>query len=705
MLYHKKDEITIKRDLKKIAIFRELILITASALIAVLWLFSRVLGSLNSVVAADTYIGMNDGYQNVWMLWWTSEAIRHGSNPFFTTMIFYPLRTNLFWETLNITNGLLALPITYLFGSVTSYNVVAMVSFIGSTLAMYWLARTMTGSPFGAVCAAMLYAFSPFHVSKLYDGQLEVMSIQYFPLLTLGLFSSVIRKSWRASLLSGLLIGWIILTSLYYGLFVLIYVGLFGAAFVLIYRPSYREYGNLAARLLVIILPAGILLLPQMIGTSVGHSQSEVRQILHSAMLIDFFLPSPHHPLWGDAIATIQARLHPGAGMINISLGILIWPLALIGAITMIRQKSAQMHIVLIATFLLLAMGPWLIWDSQPTRIPLPYAILNLLPGVRAGQRPNHIIIIAAVHLCLLAAFGVKWLLASRPVAQKATLISALSALLIIDLVPMPVPGVTYQLLPVYDAIPAGSGALLEVPFQIDKGAPLFAQMTHYRPLLGGYLARMPKYPFNHVPGIYELWFGQSERTILSDDWLQSLVSTMSAQNIEYILVHHDLIAPSYSPFVDRLAERLTVVYSDAQTTLYQLPTTPQLQFTIALGTGWYGFEDAGDQRRQWTSNSAMIDVFNPYPEARIAQFEVSMRSYAIVKDMTVSLKQDGGQPVAMSTISIDPGYRMYRLLLPVSPGYTQIQLDTEQAEQILPDQRQLGAVVQSIRLRDLSAP
>ncbi|MBX0327644.1 hypothetical protein K2Z83_08135 [Oscillochloris sp. ZM17-4] len=683
----------------------EWLFVSAISVIATCWLFIRVLGSMNSVVAADGYIGINDGYQNVWMLWWTAEALRRGTNPFLTDSIFYPLQINLFWQTLNITNGLLALPVTYGFGPVAAYNAVAMASFVCSALAMYWLARVLTGSPVGAGCAAMIYAFSSFHVGKLFDGQLEIMSIQYFPLLTLGLFYSSSRKSWIAALMSGLLIVWILLTSLYYGFFALVYIGLFSAVFVLVYRPPYREVLRLAGRLIVIALPPIILLLSQIreiLNDTGPENGGDIRQILHSATPLDFFLPSPHHPLWGDAVVAIQSYLHPGAVMVNISLGTLIWPLAIIGAVALFRQRQARLHSVLVISSMLLALGPWLVWNDHTTSIPLPYVLLNLLPGVRSGQRPNHFIVIAAVHLCLLAAFGIQWLLARSRPSGRIVLLGALVGLLIIDLLPVPVPGVTYHLPPVYSAIPPGSGAILEMPFQMDQSGPLFAQITHRRPLIGSYMARTPEYPFNRVDGISMVWFGKSEPTILSDDWLQSLISAMSAQNIDYILVHRDLLSSRYERIADQLAKRFVLAYTDDQTTLYQRPTLAQPQITIALDTGWYELERVGADRWQWTSKRATISVFNPYPSTRTTQFELRMRSYDSSKSVAVSLRQAAVAPVAIGTIPIAPAYRTYRLLVAVPPGYSQLQLEVDQTERALPDTRRLGALVQLMSLVDL---
>ncbi|WP_322489521.1 hypothetical protein [Chloroflexus sp.] len=120
----------------------------------------------------------------------------------------------------------MALPVTLIFGPIAAYNTIALLTFISSDLTMFWLASWLGASAFASGVVAMIYAFSPFHLTKLYDGQLEVMSIQYFPLLILGLLALLQSAKVRmiACLLVGGLIVWILLTSLYYGLFALIYI-------------------------------------------------------------------------------------------------------------------------------------------------------------------------------------------------------------------------------------------------------------------------------------------------------------------------------------------------------------------------------------------------------------------------------------------------------------------------------------------------
>jgi len=83
-----------------------------------------------------------DGWQNVWNLWWVHRAVTTAANPFFTPLLFYPQGVDLTLQTLNISNGILFLPITALAGPIAAYNTAVVtaltLSGIGGSAATAW---------------------------------------------------------------------------------------------------------------------------------------------------------------------------------------------------------------------------------------------------------------------------------------------------------------------------------------------------------------------------------------------------------------------------------------------------------------------------------------------------------------------------------------------------------------------------------------
>ena len=127
----------------------------------------------------------------------------------------------------------------------------------------------------------------------------------------------------------------------------------------------------------------------------------------HSADLLDFFLPSPVSRWWGPAVRAAREQIYPGAVIWNVALGWLGLLLGGIGAIAL-RRQSWRWSLLLLAA-LLLAMGPTLRVAGYETGLPLPFALIRDLPGIRSGQRPNHMAVIASLMLAILAAYGVLW--------------------------------------------------------------------------------------------------------------------------------------------------------------------------------------------------------------------------------------------------------------------------------------------------------
>ena len=100
---------------------REHLVVLGLYLLPTLYLLARVLPRFGSVIPGGPVADI-DGWQNVWSLWWVQHALSHGENPFFTSMLFYPVGVSLYLQTLNITNGLLTLPVQLLAGPIAAYN-------------------------------------------------------------------------------------------------------------------------------------------------------------------------------------------------------------------------------------------------------------------------------------------------------------------------------------------------------------------------------------------------------------------------------------------------------------------------------------------------------------------------------------------------------------------------------------------------------
>ncbi|NOK63915.1 MAG: hypothetical protein GFH23_1086764n1, partial [Chloroflexi bacterium AL-N1] len=123
--------------------------------------------------------GAQDLWQNLWNLWWVSESWQRRINPFFTDVLFYPQGASLLFHPLNLTSGVLGLPLRALFGQIITYNLLVLLSFLLSGYVLFLLARQCGCSVVAALLGGLIYTASAFHFFHLRLGHLEQISMQW----------------------------------------------------------------------------------------------------------------------------------------------------------------------------------------------------------------------------------------------------------------------------------------------------------------------------------------------------------------------------------------------------------------------------------------------------------------------------------------------------------------------------------------------
>lgn len=680
-----------------------IVLVSYAIVTLLIWL--PILPVWTSAIGVRSGVGQQDGWQNVWMLWWFQRAVASGQSPFFTRMLYYPIGTDLFWQTLNASNGVISLPFTTIFNAIASFNLLAMLTCVVSGYAMYCLARFLTGSHPAAWLAGALYTFAPVHLAKIYDGQLELMSIQYFPLLVWSLLLAFDRRRGRYTLVAGLIVAWIALTSLYYGLYSLIFAGLYVLLTIALSR-TWRERGLVLLRSVLLIVPFLLLAIPHLNQRSIGPKPGwRGEQISHSATPLDLILPSPYHPWWGAAIAQLQTHLHPDTASYTVSLGIVASVLALV-SLVLVPRKVWRWGL-LTTLLLLLACGPVLVWNGTTTGILLPYSLLNLLPGGNIGRRPNLFAPLAATLVCIMAAYG--W----QAIAQRLSTVGASTLMLIavacatIELWPAQVRPDALPVAAFYHDLPAGTGAILEFPPPNKDSTALAAQMVHGRPILGGYLARRPDDAYtDSIDGLRRFWQTPDKRvSLLEPQHASALVPTLAAYGIDYVILNLDQIPPEYRlQFQPLLDAQMDLVYKDAQKIVYRRPGPSNLQPVLSLQDGWYPMETHGTDRWQWTAPEAEIHILNPSEHAMSVEVTLSLATFSSNQPVQIAI-QTGERWERLATYKGVPTQRQYSLTMDVPPGKTVLRLEVPGYPPPLEEGRALGAKVASLDVIPLTEP
>jgi hypothetical protein len=656
--------------------------------------------------------GEVDGYLGIWNIWWAAQALQRWQDPYFTPLLFWPQGLDLFWQTLSLPQGLLALPFTLTLGPLPAYNLLILLSFVlGGYFAFLFIryalrgqgtgdggqgggqegewgreipaphASRLTPHDLGALIGGAVYAFAPFHMQKVLDAQLEVASVQWLPLWALATLVLLERRRWPWAILSGLLLLWVGLGTWYYGLFALmasaVMAGLWairecrmqGSGHFHIPHSAFRIdlrsllWGLAPIGIWFVIMGPRLLSLAQTGDTLLGDARVEQQDAI--ADLISFWLPNPNHPLWGQAVTNAYTAMHPNEILWNVAFGLVGTALALVGVAA--AWRSQWRWLALGAFAAAMALGAEIVVAGWHTGVPGPYALIRDLPGVRSSHRPNHFVLISILTTALFAGAGATVLLGRATRAAPPLAAALLAAIVAIDgwaggapLFQRPVPQP-------YLSMPAPDGAILPVPLHLNfsNSENLWYQTFHRWPIVGGFIGREPPYPLaRYAPGIKELRYGRVERDdILSPGWPELARETLAAHKIRYVMFHHEAMG-SPLPLMREIvgAMGLTASYEDALITVHPVPEPPAVRPLAYLGAGWGDLEDAGGRRWRWMGERAEVVLLNPTGAPRAVSIDLDLEAFERARTLTMRL--DDGPPFTLE-VSRARMRRTLRLVLP----------------------------------------
>jgi hypothetical protein len=112
-----------------------------------------------------TTCGCGDAALTLWVIKWPAYALSHGLNPFYSSKLFVPRGINMAPNSLGL--GIVAAPVTWLFGPVASLNLIDLVSPPLSALAMFWLLRRWVSWAPASFVGGLFFGFSPFVLVSL----------------------------------------------------------------------------------------------------------------------------------------------------------------------------------------------------------------------------------------------------------------------------------------------------------------------------------------------------------------------------------------------------------------------------------------------------------------------------------------------------------------------------------------------------------
>ncbi|MFZ0059756.1 MAG: hypothetical protein WAL35_06895, partial [Acidimicrobiales bacterium] len=134
------------------------------AYLAIAFLAYWPVGPLNETQIVSC--ACSDRIQEVWFLAWMFHALSHAMNPFSTGFVNYPYGINLVDQTSMPLIGVLASPITAIFGPVAAFALFTRLAFFVSATSMMFVLRRYTKWLPAAFLGGLLYGFSPYVVDQ-----------------------------------------------------------------------------------------------------------------------------------------------------------------------------------------------------------------------------------------------------------------------------------------------------------------------------------------------------------------------------------------------------------------------------------------------------------------------------------------------------------------------------------------------------------
>lgn len=465
-----------------------------------------------------------DAYEYVWKMHWFAQALfGQQTSPAFAAHVFYPAGYEVGLSEMTPAHTLLGAPVTRLFGAVAGYNSVVVVSFLLSGIFTYLLAIRLGARRGAAFVAGLIVAFS---ARRFYHalGHMPMLGIQWAILAFYG-WEGVLtrRRAWDGAV-AGL--GFALATWSSW------YIGVTFALFLALYTPLRLGWRRLPLLLsawrptLVAGMITMALVMPlaqpylelRSAGSMYRHSFFQLQ--LHAVRPIDYLLPNPLHPLWGDWAR--QFYLENGGEHI-VTLGITATLLALAGVFVARRQRLTWVLVTLAGVNLVMTLGPqWQLPNGWLLPLPVQF-VYNYVPVLDSIRVWSRMALYVAVCAALLAAFA----LSRLPTRWYRTGIALAAGLVLLETIAAyPLSAPQPRSVDVWIRDHPDAQVVIEMP-QVFNGPGLLATVYTGKATNGGYgtfdppLYREGKPSLDHFPSGSALRLLQRWQTdlVIVDEW------------------------------------------------------------------------------------------------------------------------------------------------------------------------------------------
>ncbi len=448
--------------------------------------------------------GLGDSLLNAWILAWDADRLLVGLRGLWDAPVFFPYSSALAYSEHLLGIAVFTAPLQWALGNpVLVYNVAFLASYVLAGGGMYLLAFALTGSRPAAVVAGVAFAFHPNRADHI--AHLQVLMSGWMPIglwalhRYFGTGSRIALLGFVAAfLLQGLSNGY----YLYY--FVIPVAVVVGCELLVAGRSRLSALVDLAvAAALILVVLAPVALAYVAVRADQGHVRSRAVMQRYSADLTSYAHVSPALRVWGDTLprGRPEARLFPGFALAA---------LAVVGVATVRRQRDPDRRpwppasrvvgaygcVVLAGVALSLGPEPAAWGRTLVSSGPYDW-LVAIVPGFDGLRAVGRISIVVNLGLAVLAALGVRAIVAWRPPTVRLTTALALAGLAFAEGYAAPIRVAAVETEAESDHRRAYAwlrdrpeGALLELPFEANEPANttryMYGTLEHRHPIVNG---------------------------------------------------------------------------------------------------------------------------------------------------------------------------------------------------------------------------
>lgn len=502
--------------------------------LAYLGIFLVLTWPLLRLFPGHTMSGFEDGSMSLWNLWWMKYSIfdLHQS-PLHTGYLYYPDGVSLVFHSIPKVLGLASVPFQYLFGIIISLNIIFMLTFVLTALAVYWLAYHLTGQRLPAFLAGAFFAFaSP---RWIHTGHLQLLAAMFIPVYMVllvrgrealwagGRWGS--RRAWTLFALAGAAMALQAYDTEYYAVFLMIFTVLYAVfyfPFLAVVRGTLgrgaglteplRRWALMIAGMSLSAVAFVVLFSPMLIAAS---RESGMKgdyftfpvawAVSYSADLLSFITPHANSQYLWSRFASLATKFP----LTDVTfLGWLAVLLAVVGVARYWRRRDIWLWVTTVLLFGALSLGPNILIAGKQTGVPGPYVWLAKVPVVNSVRVPARFVEMIMLGVVILAAYGAMALFGFlRRKGWGKLGVPVLAAFILLDVF-----GEYKPFHPISDRVPPPAyeeiarsdepGTVISLPLGWEGGGDLTGmeetwmeqfQSLHKRPLVGGMVARAPK--------------------------------------------------------------------------------------------------------------------------------------------------------------------------------------------------------------------